>query len=208
MVIEMSYFDPTNNFMQQFSGMNQPFQLNQPQQAPLALASDPVQNPVQGMTTGGQLPAAGMGQFNPAQWAAFQSAMPRNWMGGTMGMTQGSAQSLWDSGQMQGAFPDQAAFQAWQQGLPVEHGFMDKMGGMQGLMGIGQLGMTGANIYNAFKQMQLQKDMFNEQKNMMRENVAMQKKTINNKYRDQENNRGLFMGKRYDADAAYEKKKL
>lgn len=197
-----------DQFTQQMPGGLQPMQSFNPVSE---YSMAPVQQPVQQFATP-QVPdpvTTVQQQASPiaAPMSAFQS---RDLMGNTLPMTQGQFQQYIaaNPGQFQGA--DTESILA---GLPGEHGFMDKLGGMQGLMGIGQLGTSVMGIYNAFKQMQMQKDMFNAQKGMMNRNLENQVKTHNTALRDKVNSRYSASANRYkekygSADSVYERDKL
>jgi hypothetical protein len=135
-------------------------------------------------------PSAGMGQ-----WAAFQNAMNTNYWGDKMPLLQGQAQQLYDAGLLGDMTPEQ--FAAYQGTLDLEHGFMDKMGGMKGLMGVGQLASTGMGIYNSLKQMQMQKDMFNAQKGIMNQNGRNQAQAYNTALESKMRNRDIATGGSY-----------
>ena len=165
----------------------------------------PVAQPVQLATP--QIPAPTtqvMQQASPiaAPMSAFQT---KDWMGNAMPMTQTQMQQYIAANPAAFEGVDTDAVLA---GLSGEHGFMDKLGGMQGLMGLGQLGTSVMGIYNAFKQMQMQKDMFNAQKGIMNRNLENQVKTHNTALRDKYNARTGRKHSGYDANAAYERDKL
>jgi hypothetical protein len=90
----------------------------------------------------------------------------------------------------------------------TEAGFMDKMGGLQGIGAIGQLGTNVMDIYNSFKQMQMQKEMFNAQKGLMNRNLENQTKAYNNALQDKYAGRGGWAREGWNAQDEFDKKKM
>jgi hypothetical protein len=210
MVTEMPYSDQWNNFGGGANIMSpakhyEMGYFNQPQMPVAQVPNVQVQAPTTQMaapTATAGVPGAAnpMSAFEMMQQnQMLQSVMPRDYWGNPMGMDQATALQAQQMGMLPEGFDVS--------GLPMEHGFMDKMGGMKGLMGVGQLATTGMGLYNSFKQMQMQKDMFNAQKGIMNQNGQNQAKAYNTALTSKMRNRDIATGGSYGGAERAEKEK-